>query len=94
MTHYVYIMTNKPHGVLYVGVTNNLVRRVWEHKEGVIDGFTKRYKVTLLVFYELFETPGEAIQREKSLKRYSREWKINLIQERNGDWKDLYEELL
>ena len=93
MTHYVYIMTNKPHGVLYVGVTNNLVRRVWEHKEGIVDGFIKRYKVTTLVFYELFETPREAIQREKSLKCYSREWKVNLIQEKNGDWKDLYEEL-
>ncbi|OJX13997.1 MAG: hypothetical protein BGO77_01370 [Caedibacter sp. 37-49] len=94
MNHSVYIMTNKPHGILYVGMTNNLMQRVWEHNEGAEDGFTKRYNLTTLVFYEFFETPGEAIKREKSLKRYSREWKINLIQEKNSDWKDLYEELL
>ena len=94
MNHSVYIMTNKPHGILYVGMTNNLMQRVWEHNEEAEDGFTKRYNLTTLVFYEFFETPGEAIKREKSLKRYSREWKINLIQEKNSDWKDLYEELL
>ncbi len=90
---YVYILTNKPYGVFYVGVTSDLVKRVYEHKEGVVDGFSKRYNTKMLVYYEIFGDPENAIKREKRLKRWSREWKIEAINQFNPDWRDLYESI-
>ena len=88
--YYVYIPASRKHGTLYIGMTSNLLGRVWQHKEGVIGGFTKKYGVNRLVYYEVFQRPGDAIQREKSLKRWPRAWKINLIEHDNPDWSDLY----
>jgi putative endonuclease len=93
MSGWLYILASKPGGTLYVGVTNDLVRRVYEHREGVADGFTKRYGVKLLVYYEQHETVPLAIQREKSIKHWPREWKIDLIVSLNPDWRDLYDEI-
>jgi len=92
--YYVYIMTNKLNTVLYTGVTNDLVRRVYEHKEKLIDGFTKRYKLTKLVYYEVFADIENAIQREKRIKGILRRKKIRLIESVNKGWQDLYEELV
>ena len=92
-TYYVYLLASRRNGTLYVGVTNNLSRRVWEHKEGVIDGFTKEYDVKLLVYYESYPDVRDAIQREKNIKKWPRRWKIDLIRSMNPDWRDLYEEL-
>ena len=89
----VYIMTNKAKGTLYTGVTNNLKKRVWEHRENQVEGFTQRYAVHQLVYYELHEEMIEAIVREKRLKKWNRAWKIRLIQEKNLEWNDLYESL-
>lgn len=85
-----YILTNKNNTVLYVGMTNNLNRRVWEHKSKLIDGFTKRYNVDKLVYYEIFDNPSDAIKREKQLKAGSRKKKIELINNFNPEWKELY----
>lgn len=93
-TYYVYILASKRHGTLYIGVTNNLVRRVGEHRDGLVAGFTKKYGVTMLVYYESFGEIDFAIARESRLKKYKREWKINLIEAGNPAWKDLYEALL
>jgi len=90
---YVYIMTNKPNGTLYVGVTNDLARRAWEHREGVADGFTKRYGLKRLVYYECHDDIVAAIQREKNIKHWSRAWKVGLILEANPEWADLYDQL-
>jgi putative endonuclease len=87
---YVYVLASERNGTLYIGVTNDLVRRVYEHKEGVISGFTKTYKVHNLVYYEQFLDPRIAIQREKTMKKWPRRWKINKIQEANPTWRDLY----
>lgn len=93
-TYYaVYILTNQHHGVLYVGVTNNLVRRVFEHKNKIVEGFTKRYGVDKLVYYEVMESIEGAIKREKQLKAGSRMKKINLINTFNRGWRDLYFDL-
>jgi putative endonuclease len=89
--YYVYILASKRNGTLYIGVTNDLVRRVHEHKSGLVEGFTKRYGVHSLVYYEQCEDIESAIQREKRLKFWHRKWKIRLIEEANPDWKDLYE---
>ncbi len=86
-------MTNSQNGTLYVGVTSDLVQRVLEHKNGVVDGFTKRHGLDRLVWYELHGTMDSAINREKALKRWKRQWKISLIEEANSLWMDLYEEL-
>ena len=90
---YVYIMTNKPQGTLYIGVTSNLARRVWEHREGVIDGFTRRYGLKRLAHYEFYDDIRNALQREKNLKHWPRLWKLALVQESNPGWSDLYETL-
>ena len=90
----VYIMTNKPHGTLYIGVTSNLVQRVWQHKIGVVEGFTKKYNLHQLVYYQLADDMYAAISKEKQLKNWRREWKINLVNEFNPAWADLYESLL
>ena len=91
---FVYIMTNKPFGTLYVGMTNDLWRRIWEHKHKMIDGFTKRYDLTRLVYYEELKNVEEAARREKQLKAWKRGWKLRLIMEKNPDWQDLYNEFL
>ena len=90
---YVYILANQKSGTLYVGMTNNLARCVVEHREGLFDGFAKRYGVTRLVYYEIFDHISAAIKREKLLKGWHRLWKVNLIEKRNPEWNDLYEEL-
>jgi len=90
-TYYVYILTSDRNGTLYVGVTSDLSRRVWEHKEGLIPGFTAKYGVIRLVWYEEYPDISDAITREKRLKRWRREWKLRLIEERNPQWLDLYE---
>ncbi len=89
----VYIMASRRNGTLYTGVTSDLPRRVWEHGEGVLDGFTKRYGVKTLVWYEAFDDISGAIQREKTIKKYPRAWKINLIEAMNPEWRDLYEDI-
>jgi putative endonuclease len=91
--YYVYLMTNKNNRVLYTGVTNDLKRRIYEHKEKFVSGFTKKYNVSKLVYYEIFEDPGNAILREKQIKAGSRQKKIDLINTINKKWTDLYEEL-
>ena len=88
--YYVYILASKKNGTLYIGVTSDLPRRVFEHKNNLLEGFTKKYKIHNLVWYEQHETILGAITREKQLKKYKREWKINLIDRRNPEWKDLY----
>ncbi len=91
-TYYIYILTNKYHGTLYIGITNDLQRRIQEHKEKLIDGFTKRYDLTKLVFVESFEHIDNALMTEKRLKRWHRSWKISLIEKNNPSWHDLYEQ--
>jgi putative endonuclease len=88
--YFVYILASKRNGTLYIGVTNNLSRRVWEHREGKAVGFTKKYGVTTLVYYEVFEEISVAIQRETRLKKWKRLWKITLIEKGNPRWLDLY----
>jgi putative endonuclease len=89
----VYMMANQKHGVLYVGVTSNLIQRVYQHKESVVDGFTKRYGCKNLVYYEVHHEMEYAIHREKRLKKYKREQKIRLIENMNPDWLDLYADI-
>ena len=89
----VYILASKPRGTLYVGVTSTLIQRAWQHRNHVVEGFTKRYGVTKLVWYELHETMGRAIRREKELKKWMRAWKLELVEARNPEWTDLYESL-
>ena len=86
----VYMLASKRGGTLYVGVTSNLVQRVWQHKSDFIEGFTKRYGIHTLVWYEPHETMESAITREKAIKRWKRDWKIKLIEEINPSWQDLY----
>ena len=93
MAGWVYIVTNVARGTLYTGVTNSLGRRTWEHREEVYEGFTKRYELHRLVWYEEFPTMPEAIHREKRLKKWPRQWKIELVEGFNPEWKDLYETL-
>ena len=88
---WVYILTNKGGGVLYVGVTSNLPKRAWEHREGVVQGFTKRYGLELLVCFEWHDEITLAIQREKNIKHWPRAWKIELIEGMDPEWKDLFD---
>ncbi|MGE0669206.1 MAG: GIY-YIG nuclease family protein [Sphingomonadales bacterium] len=87
--YYVYILANLPRGALYVGVTSNLLGRVWQHKNKVVPGHTKKYGIDRLVYYEVFYDVRAAIAREKQLKRYVRQWKYNLIEERNPHWEEI-----
>ena len=89
----VYILASQRNGTLYIGVTSDLIKRVWEHKNNVVEGFTKRYGVHLLVWYEVHSTMEAAIGREKAIKEWKRQWKLNLIGRTNPNWKDLYVEL-
>lgn len=93
MDYFVYIMASQKYGTLYVGMTNDLIRRVYEHKHGLTGGFTRRYNVHRLVYYEQTNDVLSAIQREKQLKKWYRKWKIGLIEEGNPDWRDLYGEI-
>lgn len=88
--YYVYILASKRNGTLYIGVTNDIVRRVYEHKEGLIEGFTKKYNIKMLVHVEETDDISVAITREKNLKKWKRSWKIQLIEKDNPQWEDLY----
>jgi putative endonuclease len=90
---WVYIMTNKPRGTLYIGVTSDIARRAYEHRESLIEGFTKEHGLKMLVFMERYEEILTAIQREKTMKHWPRAWKINAIVAQNPDWEDLYAKL-
>ncbi len=92
--YYIYILASNRNGTLYIGVTNDLIRRVYEHKNDIIDGFTEKYKVHMLVYYELANDIYSAIQREKRIKKWERKWKMELIEKMNPDWHDLYEDLV
>jgi putative endonuclease len=91
---WVYMMTNRPNGTLYVGVTSDLARRAWQHREGLVEGFTKKYGLKRLVYVERHDDIRTAIQRETSIKRWPRAWKVNLILAQNPDWDDLSEGLI
>jgi putative endonuclease len=89
----IYILANKSRGTLYIGVTSDLTARIWQHKNDLVAGFTEKYQVHMLVYYEMHETMLDAIQREKQLKKWNREWKIRLIEEFNATWTDLYAQI-
>jgi putative endonuclease len=91
---WIYFMTNRRNGVLYVGVTSNLPRRIFEHREGLVGGFTKRYGLKKLVYAEYFDDIRNAIQREKTIKHWPRAWKVRLIHSTNANWDDLYDTLV
>ena len=93
MAAYTYILASKRNGTLYIGVTNNLLRRVSEHRDGIADGFTRKHGVKILVYFEEMEHIVAAIQREKTLKHWVRRWKLNLIESRNPDWRDLWDDI-
>ena len=90
----VYILASKRNGTIYIGVTSDLKRRAWEHKNNQVDGFSKKYAVHHLVYYELHENMVSAITREKQMKKWNRAWKLELIEKQNLDWKDLWEEII
>lgn len=90
----VYLLASRRNGTLYTGVTSDLIQRVWEHKNDLVEGFTKRYGVHLLVWYELHPTMESAISQEKAIKEWKRRWKLELIESLNPDWRDLFEELV
>ena len=92
-TGYVYILASKPQGTLYVGVTRDLKKRIWEHRQEAVKGFTKKYGIKRLVYFEVLDTIDAAIYREKKLKRWRRDWKISLIEDKNPNWDDLYSAL-
>ena len=90
----VYLLATGKRGTLYIGVTSNLVARTWQHREHLVEGFTKRYNVTMLAWYELHGTMESAILREKQLKKWNREWKLRLVQEANPEWRDLRSDIV
>jgi len=92
--YYVYILASKKDGVLYIGVTSDLIGRTWQHKEAVVSGFSKKYWVKKLVYFEVHQDIEQAITREKQMKKWNRDWKIRLIEENNPDWNDLYETIV
>ncbi|MEM5516111.1 GIY-YIG nuclease family protein [Henriciella sp. AS95] len=94
MAFYVYIMTNKPGGVLYIGMTDDINRRAYEHREHILKGFTSKYNCETLVWYEAHETRESAFERERRIKKWERAWKVRLIEEMNPDWRDLADVLI
>jgi putative endonuclease len=94
MAFYTYIIASRRNGTLYIGSTDAIIKRVWEHKEKVRPGFTAKYGCTILVWYEVFDTREGAFRRERRLKEWRRSWKLMLIENRNPDWKDLYDDLI
>jgi len=93
LAYYVYMLASRRHGTLYIGVTNDLARRAWEHRTKAVKGFTAKHNVTQLMWYELHDSIEAAIQREKTMKKWPRQWKLNLIERENADWTDLFETL-
>lgn len=93
ITPYVYLLVSQRNGTLYIGVTSNLIQRIWQHREGLAEGFTKKYQVKTLVWYEQHATMESAIAREKALKKWRRAWKLKLIEETNPQWLDLWPEI-
>ena len=94
MPAYVYLLASRKNGTLYTGVTSDLIKRVWQHKNDVVDGFSKKYNIHLLVWYEVHDEIGSAIVREKQIKEWKRLWKLELIEKSNPTWKDLYSEIV
>ena len=94
MTYFVYMLASGRHGTLYVGVTNDVARRAWEHRSGAVEGFTKDHAVHMLVHVEFHATMPDAILREKQMKKWRRAWKLKLIEQGNPEWRDLYDDLL
>ena len=94
MSFYVYILASRKNGTIYIGMTDDLAKRIWMHRTGVLAGFTKRYGVKLLVWYEQHESRESAFMRERQLKKWNRAWKLELIEKTNPSWRDLYEDLL
>jgi len=92
--YYVYILASKRNGTLYIGITSDLIKRIWQHKQKLIKGFTKKYNIVRLVYFEESDNSHGAIKREKNLKAWKRSWKIKLIERKNPDWKDLYNEII
>ncbi|MEO8365340.1 MAG: GIY-YIG nuclease family protein [Pseudoxanthomonas sp.] len=90
----VYMLATGKRGTLYLGVTSNLIARTWQHREHVVEGFTKRYNITMLAWYELHGTMESAILREKQLKKWNREWKLRLVHESNPEWRDLWDDIV
>jgi putative endonuclease len=90
----VYVLASKQNGTLYIGVTSDLAKRAWEHKNDLVEGFTKKYGVHRLVYYEMHEDMLSAIAREKQVKKWNRAWKLELIEEKNPEWKDLWDEIV
>jgi putative endonuclease len=93
MAYYVYILASRRDGAIYVGITNDLVRRVYEHRTKAVPGFTAKYNITRLVWFEAYDDPISAISREKELKKWKRDWKVQLIRAQNPEWNDLYESI-
>jgi len=93
VAYYVYILASRRDGAIYVGITNDLVRRVYEHRIKAVPGFTTKYNITRLVWFEIYDDPVSAISREKELKKWKRDWKVQLIEKDNPDWDDLYESI-
>lgn len=91
--YYVYILANKKDGFMYVGITSDLAQRTWQHKNAIADGHTKKYSIKRLVYFEIFDDPESAITREKQLKKWRRQWKIELIEKNNPQWNELYKEI-
>jgi putative endonuclease len=94
MSFFVYILASRRNGTLYVGMTDNLPRRVWEHRTDAVPGFTSKYGVKILVWYELHESRESAFARERRLKKWNRAWKLQLIEQLNPDWRDLFDEVM
>ncbi len=92
--YFVYILASKRNGTLYIGVTSDLIKRIWQHKAKIVSGFTADYDVNILVYYELHNQIALAIKREKQIKKWNRTWKLELIERNNPDWRDLYEEII
>jgi putative endonuclease len=93
MGYYVYILASRKDGAIYIGMTNDMVRRIYEHRTKVVQGFTSKYNITRLVWFEIYEDPISAISREKELKKWRRAWKVQLIEAQNPQWDDLYESI-
>ena len=92
-SYYIYIMASERNGTLYIGVTNDLTRRVYEHKNNLLDGFTKNHNIKLLVYFEIYDNIEEALKREKNMKAWQRSWKMRIIEEQNPHWNDLYDQI-
>ncbi|MFA6423512.1 MAG: GIY-YIG nuclease family protein [Patescibacteria group bacterium] len=92
--YYLYILASSKNGTLYIGVTGDLIKRIWQHKQKIVEGFTKKYNISMLVYFEEYPNPKEAIKREKNIKAWQRKWKISLIEKNNPNWNDLYDKIV